>query len=375
MHVVLLGTYDLGKPRTRLLRQSLQAIDPDLKELHVDVWRGVEDKSVMRGMAARLAIGLKMLFGYPWLALRYLFSGRHDVVVIGYMGLFDMLLLAPLAKLRGKPVVWDVFLSVYDTWVRDRGMGQEGSLKARLLRWMEQRACNMADRLVMDTKAHATLLQELHDVPASKLDAVLVGAEEGAFTPLATRQPARVEEGLSILFYGQFIPLHGIDTIIDAALDPRGRAHSWTIVGTGQEAARIDQRLQDAGPAHVQRHDWVDYASLGDLMSDAHVCLGIFGTSEKAASVIPNKVYQTLLRGKPLITRDSPAVRELVRQEQAGIYLITPEDPQALLDAIDRFAQESAELPDVLHTDLCQEFSLASLTRQWCSVLEKAIAR
>ncbi|MEL1249848.1 glycosyltransferase [Aurantiacibacter gilvus] len=375
MHVVLLGTYDLGKPRTRLLRQSLQAIDPGLQELHVDVWRGVEDKSVMHGMAARLSIGLKMLFGYPWLALRYLFCGRHDVVVIGYMGLFDMLLLAPLAKMRGKPVVWDVFLSVYDTWVRDRGMGREGSLSARLLRRMERRACRTADRLVMDTRAHAALLQQLHDVPESKLDAVLVGAEEGAFTPSGNQPAASTDTGVSILFYGQFIPLHGIDTIIDAALDPRGRPHSWTIVGSGQEAARIDDRLQDADTAHVQRHDWVDYAKLAGLMSGAHVCLGIFGTSQKAASVIPNKVYQTLLCGKPLITSDSPAMRELARQEQAGLYLVPAGDPQALLDAIDRFAQERAELPAVLHRHLCEDFSLTALTRQWRGVLEKAVAQ
>ncbi len=375
MHVVLLGTYDLGKPRTRLLRQSLLAIDPGLKELHVDVWRGVEDKSVMRGVAARLVIGLKMLLGYPCLALRYLFCGRHDVVVIGYMGLFDMLLLAPLAKLRGKPVVWDVFLSVYDTWARDRGMGREGSRKARLLRWMERRACRLADRLVMDTKAHAALLQELHDVPQGKLDAVLVGAEEGAFAPAARSQPAGAGEGVSILFYGQFIPLHGIDTIIDAALHPRGRAHSWTIVGTGQEATRIDTRLQDADSAHVLRQDWVDYAGLADLMAAAHVCLGIFGTSDKAASVIPNKVYQTLLCGKPLITRDSPAIRELVEQDSEGLYLVPPDDPQALLDAIDRFAREQADLPAVLHRHLCADFSLEALTRQWRDVLEKAVAR
>lgn len=374
MHVVLLGTYDLGKPRTRLLRQSLRAIDPDLREIHVDVWRGVEDKSVMRGMTARLVIGLKMLLGYPWLALRYLFCGRHDVVVIGYMGLFDMLLLAPLVKFRGKPVVWDVFLSVYDTWVRDRGMGREGSLKARLLRWMERRACRTADRLVMDTRAHAVLLRELHDVPEAKLDAVLVGAEEGAFAPASGQPVASAGESVSILFYGQFIPLHGVDTIIDAALHPRGQEHAWTIVGTGQEAMRIDARLQDADSAHVQRHDWVDYGKLAGLMGEAHVCLGIFGTSQKAASVIPNKVYQTFLCGKPLITRDSPAIRELVEQDSAGLYLVPPDNPEALLDAIERFAQERSQLPGVLHTELCGNFSLEALTQQWRSVLEKAVA-
>ena len=127
--MLLLGTYDLGKPRTRLLRECLRAIDPALQEIHVDAWRGVEDKSVS-STGARVWTGLKLLVAYPWLALRYLFAGRHDVVVIGYMGLFDMLLLAPLARLRGKPVVWDAFLSIYDTWARDRAMGAEQGWRA-----------------------------------------------------------------------------------------------------------------------------------------------------------------------------------------------------------------------------------------------------
>ena len=93
LRVVLLGTYDLGKPRTRLLRESLRRIDPQLQELHFSIWHGVEDKSVMNGAGARLGIALRLVIAYPVLAARYLLAGRHDVVVIGYMGLFDICLL------------------------------------------------------------------------------------------------------------------------------------------------------------------------------------------------------------------------------------------------------------------------------------------
>lgn len=373
MHVVLLGTYDLGKPRTRLLRQSLRAIDPSLEELHVDVWHGVEDKSVMRGIGARMVIGLKLLLAYPWLALRYLLSGRHDVVVVGYMGLFDMLLLAPLARLRGKPVVWDAFLSIYDTWARDRALGAEGGWQARLLRWMERRASKLARVVVMDTQAHAALMGELHRVPEAKLDAVLVGAEASAFTP-SSQRVRPVAERLQILFYGQFIPLHGIDTLVDAALDARGSQYDWTIIGQGQEAARIDARLAGAEMPHVTRIAWVDYQELGEQLGQADVCLGIFGASDKAARVIPNKVYQTLLSDKPLITRDSPAIRELVAGERPGLYLVPPADPSALLDALAQFAGDRSDLPEVLHADLCEAFSLPALTGQWRRVLSKAVA-
>jgi len=374
MRIVLLGTYDLGKPRTRLLCECLRRIDPALREVHFSVWHGVEDKSVMTGLGAKLGIGVRLLLAYPLLALHYLFAGKHDVVVIGYMGLFDMLLLAPLAKLRGKPVVWDAFLSIYDTYARDRGMASQTDWKARLLRWMERRACRIADAVVLDTKAHAALMGQLHGVPAAKLDAVLVGAEEAAFEVKEGALPRNADEPIEVLFYGQFIPLHGIDTIVAAALDPRGRQYRWTIVGQGQEAGRIDGQLEQEDAPHVTRIQWVDYEKLADLMEKADICLGIFGTSDKAARVIPNKVYQAFLAGKPLVTRDSPAMRELVETESAGLYLVPAGNPAELLDALDRFAKDRAALPMRLHTELLEDFSLPALTQQWQNVLAKVAA-
>jgi glycosyltransferase involved in cell wall biosynthesis len=375
LRLLLLGTYDLGKPRTRLLRECLRVIDPQLREVHFAVWQGVEDKSELRGPGARLELGLKLALAMPWLALRYLFAGPHDVVVVGYMGLFDMLLLAPLARLRGKPVVWDAFLSIYDTYARDRGLGAEGGPVAGTLRRMERMACRVASRVVLDTRAHAALMGDLHAVPAARLDAVLVGAEEGVFALPTASQPRADQGPLEVLFYGQFIPLHGIDTIVDAALDPRGRCYRWTIIGQGQEAARIDARLAGADAPHIRRIAWVDYSRLGEEMARADICLGIFGTSDKAARVIPNKVFQALQAGKPLITRDSPAMRELAGGDAPGLYLVPPADPVALLDALARFGGERTSLPPTLHGRLREAFAFPALVEQWRLVIERAVQR
>jgi glycosyltransferase involved in cell wall biosynthesis len=65
----------------------------------------------------------------------------------------------------------------------------------------------------------------------------------------------------------------------------------------------------------------------------ADVCLGIFGTSEKASRVIPNKVYQILASKKHLITADTPAIRELLK-EGPCVHLVPPGDAKALASAI-----------------------------------------
>ena len=72
----------------------------------------------------------------------------------------------------------------------------------------------------------------------------------------------------------------------------------------------------------------------GEWMKRADVCLGIFGTSGKAASVIPNKVFQIVASGRPLVTRDSPAIRELLAYGPPCVNLVTPGNALALADAI-----------------------------------------
>ncbi|TIX51834.1 glycosyltransferase [Alteraurantiacibacter aquimixticola] len=371
MRVMLWGTYDTGKPRTRLMREALRRIDLQLTEIHTSVWQGVEDKSGLSGSGRLLGFALRWLLAYPGLVWRFLRAERTDVVVVGYLGLFDVLVIAPFARMRGIPVVWDAFLSLYDTYARDRGMAAERSLQARLLRRAEAAAARWADLVVLDTAAHADMFAELHNLPAKAMGNAFVGAEDSAFAAL----PAREQDGgqglVKVLFYGQFIPLHGIDTIIEAALGERGRAFHWTIIGKGQEAPRIDALLATADAAHIERIAWVDYPALRQAMAEADIALGIFGTSEKAARVIPNKAFQALATGLPLVTRDSPAMRELAEGEARGLYLVPPADPDALLDALEAFAAERDSLPQSLHQDLKARFALPALTAQWRDLLER----
>lgn len=372
MRILLWGTYDLGKPRVRLMRDALRQIDPHLREMHRSVWDGIEDKSGLGGSGRLLGIAVRWLLAYPPLLWRFATARDIDVVVVGYLGLVDVLVLAPLARMRGIPLVWDAFLSLYDTVARDRRMAAANSWRGRLLRTLERLACRLADVVVLDTMAHAQLFQTLYGVEQGKLAAAFVGAEADAFAALPPTARTKGSPPL-VLFYGQFIPLHGIACIVEAALTDRGRAFVWRVIGQGQEAARIDALLAGAQADHVERIAWVDYHDLRAAMAEADVCLGIFGTSDKAARVIPNKVFQALAAGKPLITRDSPAMRELATGDEPGLYLVPPGDAGALLDALERFAQERSSLPQPLHAALVAHFAPAALVRQWRAILARVV--
>lgn len=318
MRVVCWGTYDLGKPRNRILLRGLREAGVELVEIHKDVWGGVEDKGHISGVGRKLVLMLKWLAAYPGLIWRYMRAPRHDAVFVGYMGHLDVLVLWPFAKMRGVPVIWDVFLSLYNTIVEDRRIVGRGNPLAWLLFAWEWLACRAARLVVMDTGAHANYLVRLYGIAPEKTASVFVGVEPEIFPPSNVER--RDGDDLTVLFYGQFIPLHGIETIVRAAQLAHGEPIRWILIGRGQEEDKV-RRLLAQAPANVEWIEWVEYRNLRDHIARADICLGIFGDTGKAARVIPNKLFQILSAGAPLITRDSPAIRELLSPDMPGVYL------------------------------------------------------
>jgi hypothetical protein len=114
-----------------------------------------------------------------------------------------------------------------------------------------------------------------------------------------------------VLYFGQYLPLHGLDVIVDAV----GRLATRTdlrfvFIGTGEERARIEPLVR-ATRADVEFVSWVPYGELGARIASADIVLGIFGSSAKAAMVIPNKVYEAAAMGCAVVTADTPAIREV----------------------------------------------------------------
>jgi glycosyltransferase involved in cell wall biosynthesis len=315
LRVLYFGTYERGYPRNAHAISCLRRAGVDVVERHVSVWDGQEHKfSAGIGAALRLARAETSL-------LRRL-DGDFDAVVVGYPGHLDL----PAARriARGRPVVFNPLISLSDTLVSDRRRFAEDSRAAKVLRALDRAAFRAADLVVADTAAQAAFFEELGAGPTS---VCFVGAEERLFAP-AWRQP----ENFTCLFVGKLIPLHGLETIFEAAR--RAPELRFRVVGSGQLQPLLDDR-----PANVEWRAWVDYERLPDELRACGCALGIFGTSPKARRVIPNKVFQALACGAPVITADTPASRELLADEDNAL-LVSPGDPEALVAAVRRLAAE-----------------------------------
>jgi glycosyltransferase involved in cell wall biosynthesis len=317
LRVCYYGTYERAYPRNAQVISCLRGAGVEVEEEHVSVWDDVrEGWSAGLGRAARIvAAEARLLARRP---------RGFDGFIVGYPGHFDL----PAARraARGRPVVFNPLVSLADTLVTDRKRFRPRSLPARVLEAIDRRAFRSADLVVADTDAHARFLAEL-----AGLDAVavcFVGAEERLFRP-GWRRPER----FAALFVGKLIPLQGVETIVAAArLAPE---IDFRVVGSGQLA-----RLLADPPPNVEHVPWVEYERLPEELHRAGCVLGIFGTTGKAQRVIPNKAFQALACGTPLVTADTPAARELLADGESAL-LVPAGDPEALAEAVGRLAADA----------------------------------
>lgn len=249
------------------------------------------------------------------------------------------------ARARRVPLLFDPLISAYDKVVFEREKAREGSAHAvRKLGW-ERGLFQRADLVLADTREHARFFVETLGVQAQRAHVVFVGAEESLFRPepVAEKQPG---EPLEALFFGSFIPLQGTSVIIEAARRYQGPPLRWTLIGAGPELAA--RKLAAADLPNVGFEAWVDYAALSERIRRADILLGVFGITQKAGRVIPNKVFQALACGKPLVTRRAAAYPEaLADATGTGIVWLPAGDAAALAAALGELAENPRGLAEM----------------------------
>lgn len=335
--VVAWGGYDDSKPRVRLLLDSLRRQGALAEEIHIRVWRGINDKSVAKRWQLFRAFA-RFLMGLPAAIWRLMRSDRYAALLLPYPGTPEIFLVAPFAKAWGRKIVLDAFLPIHDTIVRDRALLREGSLLSHLIWRFERAGLRLADVILVDTDQHGDFLSHEFAIDHARFVTVLVGAEpqfdRAQRAGSLDRQRERSEGRFRVLFYGQLIPLHGVETILEAARLTAGDDIRWTIVGKGQLEPVVHRFMVEHGGEGIEWIPWVKYEDLPGLIENADLCLGVFGGSGKAERIIPNKLFQVLAMGKPVVTRSSPAVDDLAALHPETILTIAPKDPDALANAV-----------------------------------------
>lgn len=333
MSVLLFGTYDTSlHPRIATIAEGLRAHGIDVPECNAPL--GLDTAARVNVLAhpwRAPSLLVRLVRRWATLARAARRMPAPDVVLVGYLGLFDI----HLARLlfRGVPVVLDHLTGASDT-ARDRRLG--GIVRRALLRMIDAAALGAAYLVVVDTA------EQLSHLPA-KYRARAVVVPVGA--PTTWHQAVRPTGGelagepLRVVFYGLYTPLQGTPVIGAALARIAGASVQVTMIGRGQDKTTT---MAAAGRHEMVRWlDWVPAGELPALVASHDVCLGIFGTGDKARRVVPNKVFQGAAAGCAIVTSDTVPQR---RAMAGAALLVPPGDPDALAAALLRLAGDRGEL-------------------------------
>ncbi len=409
MRILTFGSYDQGAGRNRILAEGLADAGAELLDCAAPLWRGTEHKLAAVGGRPQALARLLPRLAWSWALLQ----GRHrrlppyDVMLLGSTAHLDLPLAAALARRRGAALVFDPLVSATET-LEDRGIAPSGSRRLAAVARLERRLWRLPPAVLADSAAHARAWQRSlglgqggQQVAVLPVGSPAMGGaagireSDGSGGSVQAHGTDRTERTLrtpeihpppdpsatfNVLYFGQFIPLHGVEHVLAAARLLRGEAHiRFQLVGRGQCLAEAQALAGRLGLTNLEIHPlWLSLDELSRrFIAPAQVCLGIFGDRPKAERVLPYKVYAALAAGKPVISRDSPALRELLTPGRE-ILALPPADPPALARAILALAADPhrrAELAREGQRAWRERFSPPVLGRRLLAELEAGLGR
>jgi len=375
MKVVYFGTYRADYSRNQILIAGLRSAGVEVSECHEALWHGIEDRvNAASGGWVNPAFIARFLRVYLRLLWRGLHLTPYDVLICGYPGHFDVFLARFLTWLRKRPLVWDVFMSIY-LIALERGLDHKSGLTTGFIRLAEKFALRLPDRLVQDTSQYVTWLNTVHGVSPERFWLVPTGADDRTFKPSGTRKnPKSVV--FTVLYYGTFIANHRVPYIIEAARILQEEAHlQFELVGEGPEKPQCEQLVQKYNLKNVTFVPWMSQNELVARIVQSDVCLGAFGKTPQSLMTVQNKIYEGLAMARPVVSGDSPAVRATL-QHGSHIWLCDRDHPESLAQAILTLRAKpelSQQIAENGYTLFCARYAVKALGESLKAQLENML--
>ena len=296
-------------------RVRLLAWDRDLKAPPTECMEGVEVERVF--LASAHGRGTTQLFFYAWLYLKMLWRGMRTTFDVVHCHDLDTLPLGfVLGKLKRRPIVYDAHESFPDMLA-----GSVPGAVQRGLVCLENFLIRRVDLLI-------TVGEKLrrHFTERGARKSVVVGnwkqLKEFARSEEENREVRRrlgIPDGaLAVVCITQLLRdrkivelLTAVETCPDVYVILGGKGVLEELV---VEAAAANPRILFVG--FVPGKQIADYTCAADV-----VYYGFDPENPNARFSAPNKLYEALAAGRPLITGDFGEISEVVREAECGIVL------------------------------------------------------
>jgi len=263
---------------------------------------------------------------------------RPDVVYASSPHLLTGLSGWVVARLRRAAFV----LEIRDLWpqiLADIGRLSSTSPSYRAVKRLERFLYRRADAIVVLTEGVAREVAETaarrigqKRIDATKIHLIPNGADPEDFVIDTPRNVLRRRfgfEGVTIVYAGAHGPANGLDFVLDAALELRDELPEarFVLVGDGLSKASLVERAAALRLDNVRFLDPIPKNEIPALLSAADVGLHVLGDLPLFLyGVSPNKLFDYMAAGLPVLTNTAGEVGDLVKGQDAGVVV----DPAGL---------------------------------------------
>jgi glycosyltransferase involved in cell wall biosynthesis len=255
-----------------------------------------------------------------------------------------------------------------------------GVLRSRTLiaasGWLERLLLRHADCVMVNSPGYATHVQLRG---ARRVELVPNGADSSMFDSSADgrafRRTHAFENKFVVLYAGAHGMSNDLGVVLQAADLLRNANIQFVLVGDGKEKPALVSRAQALRLGNLSFLPSVPKREMPEVLSGADACLAILKPLEAYKTTYPNKVFDYMAAGRPVLLAIDGVIREVVEAAGCGVF-VKPGDPAALAAAARGLAADP-EAARRMGTNgrryLAQHFNRDRIAERLVQVLESTL--
>lgn len=302
--------------------------DGDVKVIRCFV-SGVYNKNFL----GRALAYFSFLLSSIWAGLFHV--GKVDLIVATSPPLTVGLTALLLSFLKRVPFLFEV----RDLWP-DSAI-QSGILKNKLLikfsYWLENISYSKAKKIVVLTPAFEKYLLK-KGVVAEKIAFIPNAADLDLFKPGDKDNWVQKQYNLNNKFVVLYTGAHGKANALTQLVETANLLKEYKdivfmLVGDGMEKPKLKELAKSYGLNNVIFVDTQPKDRIVDFINASDICTAVLKRLDVFKTVYPNKIFDYMACGKPIIIGIDGVARELIEKVQCGMFA-DPENPERIKDAV-----------------------------------------
>lgn len=301
---------------------------------------------------------------------------KPDVILYSSPSLVGYLGAEKLAKDLSVPLAFEV-RDIWPLTLCELGGYSEKHPFIRFLQWIEDRAYKNADYILSNLKNSYEHMQSRGMKPEKFTwvpNGFLKEEVEGAL-PLSKLTLDQLPKDKFIIGYAGTLGIaNALDSFIQAANELKDYSElAFVLVGHGKLKQNLQQQVKDLNLNNIYFVDAIPKRQVQSLLKVFDVCyIGLTKDPLFRFGVSPNKLFDYLYAGKPILYAIDSGKYTPVSDAQAGIQ-IEPENVQQIVQAILKLYNMSSEERIAMgmngYNEAIQSYEYGSLTQKLTSIL------